>query len=354
MVRMLDVIEEFCDIRKYPNERLDGKVRGNDRQKAIDRYNQSPDSFIFMLSTRAGGVGINLTAADTVIIFDSDWNPQNDVQAMARCHRIGQKKQVVVYRLITRRSFESEMFNRASRKLGLEQAVLGSRNFNADELDETQNAKIDAKEMEQLLREGAYAVLMGEDNEDMTNFISQDIDTILNQRTHTIVTEGAKPTESWLNKQDALTKKPRAKKSMFTGNSSTEFAEIDVNDPDFWKKVLPDLVTPGMMLQKFEDMKDLNDEIDGPEDKGFHLIEKFMKDMHQMMNGILDLQRRGQLPDHEKATCVQLLLKITIRKIFNQKHQDQAQTWYSIMEGSRKRGNRYGLFLFSNKCYHLK
>ena len=73
----------------------------------------------------------------------------------------------------------------------------------------------------------------------------------------------------------------------------------------------------------------------------FHLIEKFMKDMHQMMNGILDLQRRGQLPDHEKATCVQLLLKITIRKIFNQKHQDQAQTWYSIMEGSRKRGNRY-------------
>lgn len=84
MVRMIDVIEEFCEVRAYPCERLDGKVRGNDRQKSIDRFNTTPDSFVFLLSTRAGGVGINLTAADTVIIFDSDWNPQNDVQAMAR------------------------------------------------------------------------------------------------------------------------------------------------------------------------------------------------------------------------------------------------------------------------------
>ena len=64
-------------------------VRGNERQKAIDRFETEKDSFIFLLSTRAGGVGINLTAADICIIFDSDWNPQNDVQAQARCHRIG-------------------------------------------------------------------------------------------------------------------------------------------------------------------------------------------------------------------------------------------------------------------------
>ena len=71
MVKMLDLLEEFCEMKKYRVERLDGRVHGNDRQKAIDRFNTQADSFVFLLSTRAGGVGINLTAADTVIIFDS-------------------------------------------------------------------------------------------------------------------------------------------------------------------------------------------------------------------------------------------------------------------------------------------
>lgn len=122
MVKMIDFIDEYCEFRKYNCERLDGRISGNERQKSIDRYNTDPNAFVFLLSTRAGGVGINLTAADTVIIFDSDWNPQNDIQAMARCHRIGQSKHVTIYRLITRRSFEAEMFERASKKLGLEQA----------------------------------------------------------------------------------------------------------------------------------------------------------------------------------------------------------------------------------------
>merc|ERR1712025_1269390 len=130
-----------------------------DRRRQMDEFNDpESEQFVFLLSTRAGGVGINLTAADTVIIFDSDWNPQNDVQAQARCHRIGQTKSVMIYRLITRRSFEAEMFDRASRKLGLEQAVLGTRKFNDTEGDEEK--KIDSKEMEQLLKEGAYAVLL--------------------------------------------------------------------------------------------------------------------------------------------------------------------------------------------------
>ena len=92
MVKMLNVIGEYCDLRDFNHERLDGNITGNERQKAIDRFNTEEDSFIFLLSTRAGGVGINLTSADTCIIFDSDWNPQNDVQAQARCHRIGQTK----------------------------------------------------------------------------------------------------------------------------------------------------------------------------------------------------------------------------------------------------------------------
>merc|ERR1712106_46707 len=98
---------------------------------AIDRYQEKESmesSFIMLLSTRAGGVGINLTAADTCIIFDSDWNPQNDLQAQARCHRIGQKKMVKIYRLVTKNTYEREMFDRAGLKLGLDKAVLQSMN----------------------------------------------------------------------------------------------------------------------------------------------------------------------------------------------------------------------------------
>ncbi|NWH57615.1 CHD6 protein, partial [Geococcyx californianus] len=125
MVRCLDILEDYLIQRRYTYERIDGRVRGNLRQAAIDRFcKPDSDRFVFLLCTRAGGLGINLTAADTCIIFDSDWNPQNDLQAQARCHRIGQSKAVKVYRLITRNSYEREMFDKASLKLGLDKAVL--------------------------------------------------------------------------------------------------------------------------------------------------------------------------------------------------------------------------------------
>ena len=92
---------------------LDGSVTGDARQAAIDRFCKPGSTiFAFLLSTRAGGVGINLIAADTCIIFDSDWNPQNDVQAMARSHRIGQQKIVKVFRLVTRNTYDAPKFGR--------------------------------------------------------------------------------------------------------------------------------------------------------------------------------------------------------------------------------------------------
>ena len=134
---MSDILEDYMLMRHYQYCRIDGDTSYDERESLIDAYN-APGStkFVFLLSTRAGGVGINLCAADTCIIFDSDWNPQNDVQAMARCHRIGQTKEVMVYRLITRKSFEAEMFERASLKLGLERAVLGTRDFDGAEDEE--------------------------------------------------------------------------------------------------------------------------------------------------------------------------------------------------------------------------
>lgn len=125
MVRMLDIIQDYLILKGYSFERIDGGVKINERQAAIDRFSApGSDRFIFLICTRAGGFGINLTAADTVIIYDSDWNPQNDIQAQARCHRIGQDKAVKVYRLITNRTYEMEMFQRANLKLGLDKAVL--------------------------------------------------------------------------------------------------------------------------------------------------------------------------------------------------------------------------------------
>lgn len=121
MVMMLDIIGDYMKLRGHQFQRIDGNVPVGARRMAIDHFN-APDSndFCFLLSTRAGGLGINLMTADVVIIFDSDWNPQADLQAMARAHRIGQKKPVHIYRLISRETVEEEVIERARNKLMLE------------------------------------------------------------------------------------------------------------------------------------------------------------------------------------------------------------------------------------------
>lgn len=167
---------------------------------------------------------------------------QNDVQAQARCHRIGQTKDVRIYRLVTSRSFEQEMFDRASKKLGLEQAVLGT--FGHDEDDD----KPTNKEMEQLLKKGAYA-LLGDDNDEIVKqFCADDIDSILAKRTRTRVVEGTK-TASWLNKQGMV-----VSKSKFTSDSKS--ANLDMDDPLFWQKIMPDFVTPAILSQQLQDLSD--------------------------------------------------------------------------------------------------
>merc|ERR1711892_764803 len=125
MVRMLDVLSEYLEIRRFPFQRLDGGIKGELRKNAIEHFNaEGSQDFCFLLSTRAGGLGINLATADTVIIFDSDWNPQNDLQAQARAHRIGQKKQVNIYRLVTKNSVEEEIIERAKKKMVLDHLVI--------------------------------------------------------------------------------------------------------------------------------------------------------------------------------------------------------------------------------------
>ena len=124
----LDVLERLCAEREYVCARLDGATCRVQRTLDVRSFNASTRQQIFLCSTRAGGLGISLTAADTVVLYDSDFNPQVDRQAMDRVHRIGQTRPVTVYRLVTRGSVEERIVERAADKLGLEAMVHASTN----------------------------------------------------------------------------------------------------------------------------------------------------------------------------------------------------------------------------------
>ncbi|CAN0217051.1 unnamed protein product, partial [Scytosiphon promiscuus] len=206
----------------YKYERLDGNTRANMRTAAVERFNRPQfKRFVMLLSTRAGGLGLNLTSADTVIIYDSDWNPHNDLQAsffrrggsrlaQARAHRIGQTKAVMVYRLLSKKTYEMHMFHQASLKLGLDKAVLaharseaqqGAEDAAAEEGAAPANSgtgmistrgtgKLDlaAEEIDHLLKRGAYDVFHEDDTEGK-DFVEASIDDIM-KRAATKVTYG--------------------------------------------------------------------------------------------------------------------------------------------------------------------
>lgn len=124
MTRMIDLMEEYLTYRNYKYLRLDGSTKLEDRRDTVHDFQTRPEIFIFLLSTRAGGLGINLTSADTVIFYDSDWNPTIDSQAMDRAHRLGQTRQVTVYRMITRGTIEERIRKRALQKEEVQKVVM--------------------------------------------------------------------------------------------------------------------------------------------------------------------------------------------------------------------------------------
>ncbi|KRZ80198.1 putative global transcription activator SNF2L1, partial [Trichinella papuae] len=170
MSRMLDILEDYCLWKQYPYCRLDGQTPHQERQASIDAFNApNSEKFIFMLTTRAGGLGINLATADIVILYDSDWNPQMDLQAMDRAHRIGQKKTVRVFRLITENTVEERIVERAEIKLRLDTVVIQQ-----GRLAETQKS-LGKDEMLTMIRHGADHVFAGKESE----ITEEDIDCIL-------------------------------------------------------------------------------------------------------------------------------------------------------------------------------
>ncbi|GIL57047.1 hypothetical protein Vafri_12312 [Volvox africanus] len=150
MTEMLNVIESYLQNLGIGSLRIDGSVDLQTRKQEIAEFqNPSSDKWVFLLSTRAGGLGINLTAADTVIIYDSDWNPHQDSQAMDRCHRIGQTKPVLVFRLVTANSVENRMLAKADSKKALERVVIKKGAFK--ELLQSKTSSTSAEELMKLM-----------------------------------------------------------------------------------------------------------------------------------------------------------------------------------------------------------
>ncbi|CDR98790.1 probable ISW2-ATPase component of a two subunit chromatin remodeling complex [Sporisorium scitamineum] len=173
MSRMLDILEDYCLFREYQYCRIDGGTAHDDRIAAIDEYNKpGSEKFVFLLTTRAGGLGINLTTADIVVLFDSDWNPQADLQAMDRAHRIGQTKQVYVFRFVTEHAIEERILDRAAQKLRLDQLVI--QQGRAQQAAKAAQSKDDLVDM---IQHGAEKIISNK--EDMS--INDDIDDIISR-----------------------------------------------------------------------------------------------------------------------------------------------------------------------------
>ncbi|XP_062989268.1 lymphoid-specific helicase [Elgaria multicarinata webbii] len=157
MTQMLDILMDYCYLRNYQFSRLDGTMSYAERERNMNNFNTDAEVFMFLLSTRAGGLGINLTAADTVIIYDSDWNPQSDLQAQDRCHRIGQTKPVVVYRFVTANTIDQKIVERAAAKRKLEKLVIHKNQFKGGKFGVNQSKScLDPKELMELLQSRDY------------------------------------------------------------------------------------------------------------------------------------------------------------------------------------------------------
>ncbi len=169
MTRVLDILEDFMVMRGYQYCRIDGNTTHEDREESIDTFNApNSEKFCFILSTRAGGLGINLQTADVCILYDSDWNPQQDLQAQDRCHRLGQKKPVSVYRLVSENTIEEKIVERAQQKLKLDAMVVQQGRLKEKD-------KVTKEEIMAAVRFGADKVFRSEES----TITDEDIDVIL-------------------------------------------------------------------------------------------------------------------------------------------------------------------------------
>lgn len=224
-LNMLDIVEDFLDGLGLFHERLDGSMGSLEKQKRIDKFN-APDSplFAFLLSTRAGGVGINLATADTVIILDPDFNPHQDIQALSRAHRIGQKKKVLVFQLITRSTAEEKIMQIGKKKMALDHALI-------EHIDADEDVQVD---VESILRFGTEALFQDDDTNDI-KYDSASVDKLLD-RSQIENTDIAKDQSA--ESQFSFARVWANDKGMLEDGFEEESDSASVGDPSLWEKIL--------------------------------------------------------------------------------------------------------------------
>ncbi|CAH1776247.1 unnamed protein product, partial [Owenia fusiformis] len=262
MTKVLDILEDFFEGEGYKYERIDGGITGSMRQDAIDRFNApGAPQFAFLLSTRAGGLGINLATADTVVIYDSDWNPHNDIQAFSRAHRIGQSNRVMIYRFVTRNSVEERITQVAKKKMMLTHLVvrpgMGSK-----------GAAMSKQELDDILKFGTEELfkdeLVPDENKEANKEKSEDQkDTWdkekemkdLEADTNRIVYDESAISRLLDRSQDAQEEKEAAMNEYFSSFKVAQYAmqeedeedepekevlkqEVEHADPAYWEKLL--------------------------------------------------------------------------------------------------------------------
>ncbi|KAA0710020.1 Chromodomain-helicase-DNA-binding protein 4 [Triplophysa tibetana] len=247
MTKMLDLLEDFLENEGYKYERIDGSITGGMRQEAIDRFNApGAPQFAFLLSTRAGGLGINLATADTVIIYDSDWNPHNDIQAFSRAHRIGQNKKVMIYRFVTKASVEERITQVAKKKMMLTHLVvrpgLGSKtgSMSKQELDDILKFGTEQLFKDELEEIDVLYFFEGENKEDDSSVIHYDdkaIDRLLDRNQDATDDTEIQSMNEYLSS---------FKVAQYVVKDEEEAEEVQREiikqeesvDPDYWEKLL--------------------------------------------------------------------------------------------------------------------
>jgi SWI/SNF-related matrix-associated actin-dependent regulator of chromatin subfamily A member 5 len=170
MTSMLNILEDYCLYKEWKYCRIDGDTDIEERDKQIEGFNKpGSKDFIFLLSTRAGGLGINLATADTVVLYDSDWNPQVDLQAMDRAHRLGQTRPVNVYRLVTQNTVEEKILERQAIKLKWDHLLIQKGRM------QQKNKELNKEELESLVTFGASEIFKNPTG----TITDEDIDTLL-------------------------------------------------------------------------------------------------------------------------------------------------------------------------------
>jgi len=204
MTRMLDILEDYLAWRRWSYRRLDGTVSSDDRRKAMNEFQDENNEIdVFLLSTRAGGLGVNLTRADTCIIFDSDWNPHMDLQAQDRCHRIGQTKTVMVYRLATADTVEEKVLHAAKQKLKLEQLVVSKGKFKDIGKKTDRDDKLQEEELLDLLAFDPSKSAFGKNNKVITD---AELDEVLDRSGSVKVGKGFQAVQKHTSAFDAAAK----------------------------------------------------------------------------------------------------------------------------------------------------